>query len=587
MNLRYFRSIITICCFLIATMFVSMATTLSFSSSDLVYQTTRSGSHTVAKGETVYSIARLYNITVPDIYASNPRAIDGVKIGDVLAIPSKSGADQTQYSGNTTKTYTVQPKQTLYSIAKEFGVKVEDLIDTNPELKTRPLIEGQILRIPSSDKVVSSSVVAPLSSASKSQFTTHQVQPKETLYGISKQYNVTSEAIIDFNPEIKDGLREGAVIIIPVLENSDDRATLLDVNKISIGIVLPFVNKSNGKSARFVEYYEGFLLALSEMKAKGLSANVYTFDIGSDTGTDKLRSLLDTYEMKYLDVIIGGVSPEQVAVIADFAKKQGIKYVVPFPTKVDNIQTNAQVFQVNAPHSILYSNVAKTFTNLFPSANIIYVTENGVKGDRADFIEALNLELPRAGMIATSVDANQNLETTLASKLDPTRKNVIVPTSASAKMLSALLPALQVISTESPTINISLFGHTDWQTYGQYTRDFAKYDTYIYTPFFFNENDYRSKQFIADYKKWYNNKSMINTYPRYAVLGYDTGISLLTALQRSGKDFESNTNSLSVSSLQTPFLFKKEGALSGYMNNGFYLVRYKPDGSIDKTEYGR
>ncbi|MDL2214848.1 LysM peptidoglycan-binding domain-containing protein [Dysgonomonas sp. OttesenSCG-928-M03] len=589
MNFKYFKTIAATGCLILASTFASFGVFNNNTINEVVYQTNKPGSHTVAKGETVYSIARLYNVAVSDIYSANPKALDGIKAGDLLTIPVATNARQ--YPANATKTYTVKSKETLYSIAKKYGVKVEDIIDANPELKAKPLTDGQILRIPSSSatKIQNRSNVA-ISQVSKpkSQFISHKVAPKETLYGISKQYGVTTEAIIDFNPDIKDGLKDGATIIIPVLEATSGKATLLDdINKISIGVVLPFVNKSDGQRARFVEYYEGFLLALSEMKAKGLSANVYTFDMGSETGTDKLKSLLDTYEMKYLDLIIGGVSPQQVTTISDFAKKQGIKYVIPFPTKADNVTTNPQIFQVNAPHSTLYANVAKTFVNLFTNANVIYITENGMKGDRADFIEALNTQLPRAGIIANTINANQNLKSTLAGALDQGRKNVIVPTSASSKMLRTVLAALSSITEESPNISLSLFGHTDWQTYGQYIKDYKKYDTYIYTPFYLNDDDSRMQRFVSNYKKWYGNKSLINTYPKYGVLGYDTGISFLTALQKYGKNFDNNTNSLAVSSLQTPFLFKKDNPLGGFMNTGFYLVHYKSDGSIVKTEYGR
>lgn len=587
MNFKYIKSIAAVGCFIFATTFVAPTISAGSSSNEVVYQANKR-THTVSTGETVYSIAKSYNVTVSDIYNVNPKALQGIKVGDVLTIPSGTSTTQSPISGSF-RTYTVGSKETLYSIAKKYEVKVEDIIDANPELKTAPLIDGQVLKIPFPSAAVSQTVPATRQS-SKTQFISHKVASKETLYGISKQYNTTPEAIVDFNPEIKDGLKEGTTIIIPVLESAKDSgkvALLSDINKISIGIVLPFVNKSDGRSARFVEYYEGFLLALSEMKAKGLSANVYTFDMGSETGTEKLKSLLDTYEMKYLDLIIGGVSPQQVAMISDFAKKQDVKYVIPFPTKTDEVMNNPHIFQVNVSHSTLYANVAKTFVNLFTNANVIYITEGGLKGDKADFIEALDAQLPRAGMIASSVDADRNLTTTLASSLDLSRKNIIVPTSGSIKMLQTLLPALRRITQDNSDANISLFGHPDWQTYSQYIEAYSKYDTYIYAAFYFNEYDSRIQQFNVNYERWYGNKSLINTYPRYGVLGYDTGISFLSALQKYGKDFASNTNSLNVPSLQTPFLFKKENPSSGYLNNGFYLVHYKADRTIDKTEYGR
>lgn len=367
---------------------------------------------------------------------------------------------------------------------------------------------------------------------------------------------------------------------------STQQSTLQN-NSVSIGVVLPFINESAGQSARFTEYYEGFLIALQEMKAKGLSANIYAFDIGSETGTEKLRSLLDTYEMKYLDLIIGGVSPEQIAIISNFAREQGIKYVIPFPSKTDNVRNNPLAFQVNTAHSILYKNVARAFTYIFPNANIIYVSENESTNDRVEFVSALNSELLRSGMIARKVTAGNNLKDNLISLLESNRRNIIIPTSANIRTLQLVFPALEAIRNESPDTPITLFGHTDWQTYTQYKKEFALYDTHIYTPFFLDENDFRMTQFLINYRKWYDDKNLINTYPKYGVLGYDTGMFFLTALWRYGKNFDININSIVTSSLQTPFLLERENPFGGYMNTGFYIVRYLEDGSIEKTEYGR
>lgn len=597
MNFKYVKSIVAGC-------YLIMATTLSVSAAEGISTSTlkvevlqNNGKytlHTVVKGETAYSIARLYNISVGDIYALNPSAEKGLKLDEKIKIPTNA-APATHIASTSGQSYIVKPKETLYSIAKQFNVKVDDLVNANPELKMKPLSEGQSLVIPTA-KYTTQAPVTP-AAAVKSHFVEHTVGAKETLYGIAKQYNTTPEALTDFNPILKNGLKQGMTILIPTIQGANSVAsspsgqapasTLRDIDAIKIGVVLPFLNKSQGKSARFVEYYEGFLLALEEMKAKGLSANVYVFDMGSETGTTKLKSLLDTYEMKNLDLIIGGVSSDQIDVISSFAKKQGIKYAIPFPTKTDETPNNGEIFQLNAPHEMLFANTAKAFANMFGNANVIYITENGGSNDKKEFISALNDQLNQRGMKATSIAANQNLTSNLSLALDRNRKNVIVATSGSAQLLQNLVPALNSIKEEQPNTNYSLFGYTEWQTYAQFFADFYKNDTYIFTPFYLSDDDYKTKQFVSNYQKWYNNKSLINTYPKYAALGYDTGIYFLTALLKYGKDFESAINSISVPALQTPIIFNKINMNGGYMNNGFYMIHYKTNGSVEKIEHGK
>ncbi|MBD8349723.1 LysM peptidoglycan-binding domain-containing protein [Dysgonomonas sp. HGC4] len=600
MNFKYVKSILAGC-------YLALATTLSLSATEGVSASAlkveilqgngKFTTHTVAKGETAYSIARLYNISVSDIYALNPKAEKGLKLGEQIKIPT-SNTSLNQTANSNVRSYIVKAKETLYSIAKQFDLKVDDLINANPELKLKPLSEGQSLLIPSSggrsSNNVSNTPVPQSIAQAKSRFIEHQVVPKETLYGIARQYNTTPEALIDFNPILKDGLKQGMTILIPSLQSAGSSypsgqvpvSTLQDIDAIKVGVVLPFLNKSQGKSARFIEYYEGFLLALEEMKAKGLSANVYVFDMGSETGIAKLKSLLETSEMKSLDLIIGGFSSDQVDMLSNFAKKQGIKYAIPFPTKTNETQKNNEVFQLNAPHEILYDNTTRTLSTLFGNANVIYITENG-NNDKKEFITALNAQLSQRGMRATSVAANQNLSANLALALDANRRNVIVAASGSAQLLQSLLPVLSSIREKQPNTNMSLFGHTEWQTYPQFFTDFYKNDTYIYTPFYMSDDDYKTKQFLSNYKKWYNNKSLINTYPKYGALGYDTGIYFLTGLFKHGKNFESSINSISVPALQTPISFNRVSGSGGYMNNGFYIVHYKTNGSVDKIEYGK
>lgn len=595
MNLKSIKSILILSCIVLSPTLKAASGVFETNAKTASVQAEKKyRSHVVSKGETAYSISKLYNVAVADLYILNPEIESGLKIGATIKVPDNGTVvaappQNTNENYYGVREYIVKPKETLYSICKLNGVTLEDMVAANPELNQKPLYVGQRLIIPMGDVGGSTPVFSQPGNVAPANIQ-HTVQPKETLYGISRQYNTTPEALIQTNPGLRDGLKQGMTIIIPnTTSNSVPTtpvgSTLQDINGLNIGLVMPFLNKSEGQSARFLEYYEGFLLALQHVKAKGLSANVYVFDMGSETGTAKLRSLLDTYEMKNLDMIIGGVSPEQISTMSAFAQKQGIKYVIPFPTKKQEIQNNTQVFQVNTPHEELYTNVSKVFTQMFAGANVICITGN--TDDKKEFVSTLDNYLSRNGGKIRKITANQSLTANLALAIDPTRKNVIIPASGSVHTLQTVLPALATVASERPGVSLTLFGHTEWQTYGQFAGDFSKYDTYFYTPFYANDGDYKVSKFVQDYKGWYNNKSLVNTYPKYGMLGYDTGLFFLTAYLNYGRDFQNKINSLSVQSLQTPFTFERARTDGGFMNNGFYLIHYKSNGSIDKIEYGK
>ena len=91
--------------------------------------------HVVAKGETVYQIAKQYQVTPLDIYKLNPDAINGIEESSILLIPklgvASVGIEKYQ---DAIKRHKVLTKETLYSIAKLYEVSVADLQEWNEEL---------------------------------------------------------------------------------------------------------------------------------------------------------------------------------------------------------------------------------------------------------------------------------------------------------------------------------------------------------------------------------------------------------------------------------------------------------------------
>ncbi|PKP15283.1 MAG: peptidoglycan-binding protein, partial [Bacteroidetes bacterium HGW-Bacteroidetes-23] len=161
--------------------------------------------HTVAKGETITQIAQKYKVTPYDIYRLNPDAQNGIQENTTLLIPTS--AVTKEQNGNS-KTHEVQPKETLFGIAKQYNTSVEELERLNPEVKKEGLKIGQTIQINGKKEEAKQEVI------SNGQAVYHEVQPKETMYGISKQYNISVEELELLNPEAKSGLIIGQKLII-------------------------------------------------------------------------------------------------------------------------------------------------------------------------------------------------------------------------------------------------------------------------------------------------------------------------------------------------------------------------------------
>lgn len=150
--------------------------------------------YTVQAGDTLWSIARKYNLTVNQLKDLNNLTNNTISIGQVLII-SNGGNEETP---SNTETYIVKPGDTLYSIAKTNNTTVDNLISLN-NLTSNVLNIGQTLLVPTSS----------------SNGTTYTVKQGDTLWGISNKYAVTVNELINYNNLSSTVLSVGQVLQIP------------------------------------------------------------------------------------------------------------------------------------------------------------------------------------------------------------------------------------------------------------------------------------------------------------------------------------------------------------------------------------
>ena len=147
-----------------------------------------------------------------------------------------------------------------------------------------------------------------------------------------------------------------------------------------------------------VEYYEGFLMAVDSLKRTGTSIDIYTYNSGPETAS--LNTLLAQPEMKQMDIIFGPLYQSHIKPVADFARREDIRLVIPFTSKDNTVFSNPQVYQVNTPQSYLYSEVYDHFIRQFPHANVIFIEARQGTREKADIIKGLKEELRAKGNTA-------------------------------------------------------------------------------------------------------------------------------------------------------------------------------------------
>jgi len=186
-------------------------------------------SHTVQKGETVYSIAKQYEIHENVIYRLNPDVKNGMKTASVLILPI-TGNNTANNPVIEIRKHKVKRKETLNSISQLYNVSVEDLKKYNKQLYSTELKKKDVLRIPVG--LYASSNTTGNASEDKEDTTktrTHTVVPKETKYGIARKYGITIVELEMLNLEMGENLQIGAELIVPDVVVAED-STIEDVN---------------------------------------------------------------------------------------------------------------------------------------------------------------------------------------------------------------------------------------------------------------------------------------------------------------------------------------------------------------------
>ena len=566
--------------------------------------------HTIEKGQSLYSIASMYGVSQSDIIKLNPGSDEKIFIGRTLRIPRSAANIQKE-------TYhTIETGETLYRLTVKYNVSAKAICDANPGLSAENFRIGQVIRIPSTTEtqtmvpaetqsstvVANNNILGPVESRCRDM---HKVKRKETVFSISRKYGITEAELIAANPELQgeNKIKKGSFLCIPypstqIQQNTHPQATAPSdselfsenkksnerINVIKAAVILPFLSDgaSKSESAKMVEYYEGFLMAVDSLKRTGTSIDLFTYSTGPSTSS--LNSILGKNEMKDMDIIFGPLHQQHIKPLADFADKHDIRLVIPFTSKDNTVFRNPSVYQINTPQSYLYSEVYDHFVRQFPNANVIFIEASQDTKDKAEFIKGLKEELRNRSIPTKSLKEDATVES-MKAVLRNDRENIFIPTSGSNITLIKILPQLTLLVREQPDSRVHLFGYPEWQTYTKdHLEAFFELDTYFYSSFYTNNLLPAAITFTRSYRKWYG-KEMDERYPKFGMLGFDTGYFFLKGLSRYGSGLEKNLDKMDLVPIQTGFKFQRVNNWGGFINRKVFFVRFTKNFELIKLDF--
>lgn len=167
--------------------------------------------HIVKRGETTAEIARKYNTTEETIFKYNPDARKGISPYTKLVVPI---AEERVSNNIKFETHRVKRKETLFSLSQQYNVSIDDIKRFNKHLYSAELRKGERIRIPINLPKTGEEQLRENPSLSNPLDLTvkeHVVLPKETLYGISRKYNITIADLQRLNPNL-ESLQPGMVL---------------------------------------------------------------------------------------------------------------------------------------------------------------------------------------------------------------------------------------------------------------------------------------------------------------------------------------------------------------------------------------
>lgn len=320
--------------------------------------------HTVEAGQTLYSLAKAYDVTTSAIVHYNPLVAGGLKAGQVLKIPAV-GISQPKMSQRKINRlfdeHEVKQGETVYSISRMYAVPVATLLEDNKSLDPTHLAIGQIVLVRKADKgdgneqesMQQLSEYKDALNSVSNDYIYHLVTHGETIYSLSKLYGISQEELIEMN-SLTDGLKAGAMIRVGIApqatlppeesEEADQPQDESDSNQPSLGenieiaptessrhadiaLMLPLRINGSAASVSYLEFYQGFLLGLEDLKSEGLSFTVNLYN--SARSEEKSAEIVDSPEFEGTDLIVGPVYDNEINAVLPYAVENRIAVVSP------------------------------------------------------------------------------------------------------------------------------------------------------------------------------------------------------------------------------------------------------------------
>ena len=580
--------------------------------------------HKVEKGHTLYSLSKAYGVSQEDIIKYNVSAKNGLQLGQLLKIPvvenvvdmSSSPKDTVPPSEFGFKFHKVKSGETLYRIMKQYNVNLDRLKEYNPNLSSNLQI-GQWIKIPTEDIIIKKQAEQLYDS-----LVLYKIKKRDNYYKLEKKYRINQAALEQLNPKLKGlGLQKDLIIKLPYYEEKPEKApqkiiefvqdSIMPIsdstlehkigcdtssakgNTYKVALMMPFYSdlepkirvdnryymkpQSTYNSFRYIQYYEGFLMAVDSLEKLGFKAEIYVYDTKADTNTTK--DIILKPEFKTLDLIIGPFYKRNLSIVVKAASKNNTKVISPFSNQ-SGLEYFSNLFIPTASDYTQMEQSIKFVSDSLSMAKIMLL-HNGKTRELKNVaaLKSLIKKYAEVGHLDTNNLHIYNYKNAGFSKLmadiDKTRPNVIINLVNDEAYISSFVRQLNQKKNDS---NIFLLGYeSKWNKFTTLENEYLVnlHLTLTSTGFI----DYRQNR-VQDFVHNFHDEYQIDPN-LMAFKGFDQGFYFMTQLFNFGDNFNSCMNNIKIESLQNDYKFQKN-ARGYWMNTYSNIYQYNDFQLVDK-----
>jgi LysM repeat protein len=585
--------------------------------------------HTVKPGNTVFSIAKEYNVTMQALREANKLTSDDLQPGQQLRIPSQAEFTIKPNEKNVVF-YLVQKGDTKWRIAQLHNITVSRLEELNPELRDAELKENMNVWVPAKKELESEVIetyqqerdstfiyhvvkegeglfriavmyettqeeieilnpeavkklrpgmLLKIPGKKKDKYVTHTVENGDTFYSLTRKYDVTEEQLIALNPNLEEGLKEGIEIFIKPAENKDiPMMGYPDYYEgaYSVSFLMPMfsekdVNLNNNDMDSYlrkivVDFYMGAQLAIENLQSKGMQVNYHVFDTKNDP--TEVENLMKNPLIKNADAIIGPFFFDNAVIVADNLKKTPV--ISPIYSKKQSKNNHPNLLKTGISPSGTLNYLVKYITDNYQQEKVVIIADKNPANVKD--AEKLEQSLSLGGISYQKILPTSNAKNPDAIYMEKESMensvSVDKPTWVILFSDDSIITS-DVISTYGVSAlknEIKLFTLKEFSDYEHISINYLGKMKWAFPAIQFSELDNSE---VNEFKKVFENQYLAPP-KEYAFSGYDITYDVLSRLSM-GNFFE-NVESLSSLGLSRMFKYQQEGG-KDFKNSGIFMVQ--------------